>query len=89
LQAEAIAISTEKRVRVNRQIRIGRSDIGSDGGQLGIMAVEERSLARNQKVWTWLKSRPRAAGRRIMDYSKYKYEEARKARQARKQHRSR
>ena len=86
-QAEAIAISTEKRVRVNRQIRISPVRvIGSAGDQLGIMAVEE-ALARAESEGLDLvevapTARPPVV--RIMDYGKYKYEEARKARQARK-----
>jgi len=86
-QAEAIAISTEKRVRVNRQIRISPVRvIGSDSGQLGIMAVEE-ALARAESEGLDLvevapTARPPVV--RIMDYGKFKYEEARKARQARK-----
>ena len=86
-QAEAMAISTEKRVRVNRQIRISPVRvIGSAGDQLGIMAVEE-ALARAESEGLDLvevapTARPPVV--RIMDYGKYKYEEARKARQARK-----
>jgi translation initiation factor IF-3 len=86
-QAEAIAISTEKRVRVNRQIRISPVRvIGSDSSQLGIMAVEE-ALARAESEGLDLvevapTARPPVV--RIMDYGKFKYEEARKARQARK-----
>jgi translation initiation factor IF-3 len=81
------AITTEKRVRVNRQIRISPVRvIGSDGSQLGIMAVEE-ALAKAESegldlVEVAATARPPVV--RIMDYGKYKYEEARKARVARK-----
>jgi translation initiation factor IF-3 len=81
------AITTEKRVRVNRQIRISPVRvIGSDGSQLGIMAVEE-ALAKAESegldlVEVAATARPPVV--RIMDYGKFKYEEARKARVARK-----
>jgi translation initiation factor IF-3 len=60
--------------------------IGSDGSQLGIMAVEE-ALAKAESegldlVEVAATARPPVV--RIMDYGKFKYEEARKARQARK-----
>ena len=80
-------ISKEQRVRVNRQIRISPVRvIGSSGEQLGILAVEE-ALARAEAEGLDLvevapTARPPVV--RIMDYGKYKYEEARKARQARK-----
>ena len=60
--------------------------IGDDGEQLGIMAVEE-ALARAESQGLDLvevapNARPPVV--RIMDYGKFKYEEARKARLARK-----
>jgi translation initiation factor IF-3 len=60
--------------------------IGSDGGQLGIMAVEDALAAAEAEgldlVEVAASARPPVV--RIMDYGKFKYEEARKARQARK-----
>jgi len=81
------AITNEKRVRVNRQIRISPVRVISpDGEQLGIMPVEEAlALAEDQGldlVEVAPTARPPVC--RIMDYGKYKYEEARKIRQARK-----
>ena len=87
LERRQSAITTDKRVRVNRQIRISPVRvIGSDGSQLGIMAVEE-ALAKAESegldlVEVAATARPPVV--RIMDYGKFKYEEARKARQARK-----
>lgn len=60
--------------------------IAADGEQLGILAIEE-ALARAESEGLDLvevapTARPPVV--RIMDYGKFKYEEARKARQARK-----
>ncbi|MGH7128603.1 MAG: translation initiation factor IF-3 [Planctomycetaceae bacterium] len=81
------AISTERRVRVNRQIRISPVRvIGADGSQLGIMAVEEALTTAESDGLDLVEVAPNARPPvvRIMDYGKYKYEEARKARLARK-----
>jgi len=80
-------ISTDKRVRVNRQIRISPVRvIGSDGSQLGIMPVEEALATAEQEGLDLVEVAPTARPPvcRIMDYGKFKYEEARKARSARK-----
>jgi translation initiation factor IF-3 len=74
-------------VRVNRQIRISPVRvIADDGEQLGIMAVEEALTAAENKGLDLVEVAPNARPPvvRIMDYGKFKYEEARKARQARK-----
>lgn len=81
------AIATDKRVRVNRQIRISPVRvISADGQQLGIMSVDEALSAAESEgldlVEVAANARPPVV--RIMDYGKYKYELARKARQARK-----
>ena len=82
----AIQDST-KRVRVNRQIRISPIRvIGSDGSQLGILEVE-RALAIAEEQGLDLvevapMARPPVA--RIMDYGKFKFEQAKQARQAKK-----
>ncbi len=72
---------------MNRQIRISPVRvIGADGEQLGILPVED-ALARAEGEGLDLvevapTARPPVV--RIMDYGKFKYEAARKARQARK-----
>jgi translation initiation factor IF-3 len=82
-----LAITTEKRVRVNRQIRISPIRlIGDDGEQKGIMPVEQ-ALSQAEALGLDLvevapNARPPVC--RIMDYGKFKYEEARKARKAKK-----
>lgn len=76
--------------RVNEEIRISPVRvIDVDGNQLGILSVQEAlAQARTQGldlVEVAPQSRPPVC--RIMDYGKFKYEQARKARQAkRKQH---
>jgi translation initiation factor IF-3 len=84
---EAIPISKEQRVRVNRQIRISPVRvIGSEGEQLGILAVEDALAKAESEGLDLVEVAPTARPPvvRIMDYGKFKYEEARKARQARK-----
>jgi translation initiation factor IF-3 len=84
---EAIPISKEQRVRVNRQIRISPVRvIGSEGEQLGILAVEDALAKAESEGLDLVEVAPTARPPvvRIMDYGKYKYEEARKARQAKK-----
>jgi translation initiation factor IF-3 len=60
--------------------------IAQDGEQLGIMAVEEAIAAAENAGLDLVEVAPNARPPvvRIMDYGKFKYEEARKARQARK-----
>lgn len=76
-----------KRVRVNRQIRISPIRvIDPDGGQMGIMDVDA-ALAAAQELGLDLvevapMARPPVA--RIMDYGKYKFEQAKQARAAKK-----
>ena len=84
---EVSAIATEKRVRVNRQIRISPVRvISAEGQQLGIMSVDEALAAAEADGLDLVEVAPSARPPvvRIMDYGKYKYEEARKARLARK-----
>ena len=80
-------ISVEKRVRVNRQIRISPVRvIGAEGEQLGILPVEEALAAAEAQGLDLVEVAPTARPPvvRIMDYGKFKYEAARKAREARK-----
>lgn len=60
--------------------------IGADGQQLGIMPVEEALAAAEAQGLDLVEVAPSARPPvvRIMDYGKYKYEQARKAREARK-----
>lgn len=84
--AEGRAIS-EKRVRVNDQIRISPIRlIGGEGEQVGIVSLDH---ARERAEETGLDlvevapdARPPVV--KLMDYGKYRYEEARAAREAKK-----
>ncbi|MDB4951134.1 MAG: translation initiation factor [Gemmatimonadetes bacterium] len=76
-----------EKTRVNRQIRISPVRVISpDGEQLGIIPIEQAlSIAEEQGldlVEVAPLARPPVC--RIMDYGKFKYEEQRKAREARK-----
>ncbi|HEX7091660.1 MAG TPA: translation initiation factor IF-3, partial [Longimicrobiales bacterium] len=80
-------IAIEKRVRVNRQIRISPVRvISAEGAQLGIMPVDEALAAAESQGLDLVEVAPNARPPvvRIMDYGKFKYEQARKAREARK-----
>jgi translation initiation factor IF-3 len=78
---------TSKRVRVNRQIRISPVRvIGPDGAQLGIMELEAAFAEAESHgldiVEVAATARPPVV--RIMDYGKFKFEQAKQARQAKK-----
>ncbi|MEO5511430.1 MAG: translation initiation factor IF-3 [Longimicrobiales bacterium] len=80
-------MSTDKRTRINRQIRISPVRvISADGEQMGIMAIEDALAAAEGDGLDLVEVAPTARPPvvRIMDYGKYKYEEARKARVAKK-----
>ena len=77
----------EKRVRVNRQIRISPVRvIGSGGEQLGVMPVEEALAAAQDRGLDLVEVAPMARPPvvKIMDYGKFKFEEAKAARAAKK-----
>jgi translation initiation factor IF-3 len=76
-----------KRVRVNRQIRISPLRvIAADGSQLGIMDVEAALAAAVEQGLDLVEVAPTARPPvvRIMDYGKFKFEQAKMARQAKK-----
>jgi translation initiation factor IF-3 len=76
-----------KRVRVNRQIRISPVRvIGSDGSQLGIMEVDTALRTAEDQGLDLVEVAPMARPPvvRIMDYGKYKFEQAKQARLAKK-----
>ena len=86
----SVALSTnerERRTRINRQIRISPVRvIGPDGEQLGVLPVEEALAIAQEKgldlVEVAAMARPPVV--KIMDYGKYKFEEAKAARAAKK-----
>jgi translation initiation factor IF-3 len=89
-QQEELALSTnerEKRVRVNRQIRISPVRVISDSGeQLGVLPVDEALALAEDRGLDLVEVAPMARPPvvKIMDYGKYKFEEAKAARAAKK-----
>jgi len=85
---EATSIQdTTKRVRVNRMIRISRVRvIGADGSQLGILEVDQALRMAEEAGLDLVEVAPLARPPvvRIMDYGKFKFEQAKMARQAKK-----
>ncbi|HYO45408.1 MAG TPA: translation initiation factor IF-3 [Gemmatimonadota bacterium] len=76
--------------RVNEQIRLSPVRlIDTDGAQLGVVPVDEAMTAANEKGMDLVEVAPNARPPvcRIMDYGRYKYEQAKAEREAkRKQH---
>ncbi len=86
LQAEEGEIS-DKRVRVNEQIRISPIRlIQDDGEQIGIVSIDEARARASERGMDLVEVAPEARPPvvKMMDYGKYKYEAARAAREARK-----
>jgi translation initiation factor IF-3 len=87
---EARPLSTsdrEKRTRVNRMIRISPVRvIGPEGEQLGVLPVEEALAAAQDRGLDLVEVAPTARPPvvKIMDYGKFKFEEAKAARAAKK-----
>jgi translation initiation factor IF-3 len=87
---EACPLSTndrEKRVRVNRMIRISPVRvITGDGEQLGVLPIEEALAAAQERGLDLVEVAPTARPPvvKIMDYGKFKFEEAKAARAAKK-----
>jgi translation initiation factor IF-3 len=85
-----VALSTnerERRVRINRQIRISPVRvIGPGGEQLGVLAVDEALAIAVEKGLDLVEVAPMARPPvvKIMDYGKFKFEEAKAARAAKK-----
>jgi translation initiation factor IF-3 len=78
---------SEKRVRVNEQIRISPIRlIGDQGEQIGIVSIDEARDRAADKGLDLVEVAPEARPPvvKMMDYGKYKYEAARQAREARK-----
>jgi translation initiation factor IF-3 len=77
----------EKRVRVNRQIRISPVRVISETGvQLGVLPVEEALALAEERGLDLVEVAPLARPPvvKIMDYGKFKFEEAKAARAAKK-----
>jgi len=77
----------EKRVRVNRQIRISPVRVISETGeQLGVLPVDQAMALAEEKSLDLVEVAPLARPPvvKIMDYGKFKFEEAKAARAAKK-----
>jgi len=89
LQTEVTAISTIKQpeVRVNERIRVPQVRvIADDGTQVGVLPVREALALAQSKGLDLVEVSPTARPPvcRIMDYGKFKYEQNRRARKAKK-----
>jgi len=79
--------SITDKLRVNQEIRARQIRVvDTDGGQLGIMPVSEGMRLAEERGQDLVEVAPKAAPPvcRIMDYGKYKYEQSKKEREARK-----
>ena len=88
-QPEATAISTPRlpEVRVNERIRVPQVRvIADDGTQVGVLPVKEALTLAQSKGLDLVEVSPTARPPvcRIMDYGKFKYEQNRRARKAKK-----
>ena len=78
---------SKKEIQINEEIRDKELRIiGSDGQQLGIMSAKEALDLAEQKNLDLVKIAPQAKPPvcKIIDYGKYRYEQARKAKEAKK-----
>ena len=86
-RSNTLAADKEKRTRVNRQIRISPVRvITASGEQLGVLPVEEALAAAEERGLDLVEVAPTARPPvvKIMDYGKYKFEEAKAAKAAKK-----
>ena len=77
----------KQRVRVNHQIRISPVRlVGADGQQVGVVPIEEAQRAAREAGLDLVEVAPMARPPvvKIMDYGKYRFEQAKAARAARK-----
>jgi len=87
LYVEEVKQNIAKKLRVNREIRASEVRlVGEKGEQLGIMTLDQaREMARSRGL-DLVEVAPTAAPPvcRLLDYGKYKYEQAKKEREAKK-----
>ena len=78
-----------RQLRINERIRIAQARvIGEDGAQLGIMAPADAIKLAREKGLDLVEVAPQTAPPvcRIMDFNKFRYEEQRRERDAKKKH---
>jgi translation initiation factor IF-3 len=86
-EVQLSSFGREKRTRINRQIRISPVRvITADGEQLGVLPVEEALAAAQDRGLDLVEVAPTARPPvvKIMDFGKFKFEEAKAARAAKK-----
>lgn len=84
-------VEIKKFIRVNEKIRVPEVRlIGPDGGQLGVMSIDKARGMANQFGLDLVEVAAQASPPvcRIIDFSKFKYEEEKKEREAKKHHKS-
>lgn len=77
-------------MQINEQIRDEEIRvIGEDGAQLGVMSAQEAQVLADERGFDLVKIAPTAVPPvcRIMDYGKYRFEQAKKEKEARKNQR--
>jgi len=77
----------KKFIRINEKIRVPQVRlIGADGNQLGVMSVERAQELANQTGLDLVEVAPQASPPvcRIIDFSKFKYDQEKKEREAKK-----
>jgi len=87
LAIESSSNNKQPRTRINRQIRITPVRvIADDGQQLGVLSIDEALAAAQERGLDLVEVAPLARPPvvKIMDYGKFKYEQNRRARKARK-----
>jgi translation initiation factor IF-3 len=80
-------VAIKKFIRINDRIRVPQVRVvGPDGNQLGIMPIQRALEMANQYELDLVEIAPNAAPPvcRIVDYSKFKYDEEKKEREAKK-----
>ncbi len=80
-----------RKVRINQQIRIGEIRVvGANGEQLGVLALEQALSLAKEKELDLVEIAPdvRPPVCRIMNYGKFKYDQQKKEKEARKKQKS-
>ncbi|MDD5595791.1 MAG: translation initiation factor IF-3 [Candidatus Omnitrophica bacterium] len=80
-------VAINKFIRINERIRVAQVRvIGPDGGQLGVMTVQKALELANQSDLDLVEVAPGASPPvcRIIDFSKFKYDQEKKEREAKK-----
>ena len=80
-------VKIKKYIRINERIRVPQVRlIGPDGGQLGVVSIQKAMELANQNELDLVEVAPQASPPvcRIIDFSKFKYDQEKKEREAKK-----